>query len=161
MCCSFNFQGRNIRPSDNATVLTAVSSPLQLQFGFRLPDGRLVINARSETVMKKPMFRNLLRYGRVVIPADCFHEWDKSKVKYTFTLPDRQQMFFAGLRDQNSFVILTTAANRSMIPVHDRMPLILEDAQGWLRDGDDYKNLLGLTPPELIRQAGIRQGSLL
>ena len=102
----------------------------------------------------------LLSGHRVVIPADCFHEWDRSKVKHTFSLPGGQTMYFAGLRDRESFVILTTAANKSMAPVHDRMPLILDDAEAWLQDGDAYLKLLRAVPVELLRVAEARQGSL-
>ena len=140
-------------------MLTA-DAPQRLQFGFRLKDGSLVINARSETAMEKPLFRYALQHCRVVIPADSFHEWDKHKVRYTFTLPDRSAMYFAGLRDRTSFVILTCAANSSMLPVHDRMPLILEDSASWFQD-DAYPGLLKRTPPELVRTAGIMQASLL
>ena len=39
-------------------------------------------------------------------------------------------LYMAGLynryQDEDRFVILTTAANESMKPVHDRMPLLLE-----------------------------------
>ena len=73
MCCSFDYLGRNIRPSDTATALEAGNAPVQLRFGFRLRDGGLVINARAESAADKPLFREALACGRVLIPADCFH----------------------------------------------------------------------------------------
>ena len=161
MCCSFNFQGRNVRPSDETLVIAAGRQGVQMRFGFRLADGRLVINARSETALEKTLFRESLLCRRIAIPADCFHEWDRDKVKYTFTRPDGRQMYLAGICGKSCFVILTTAANRSMAPVHDRMPLILEDINAWMEEGDGFIPMLNMRPVELARMAGIRQGSLL
>ena len=92
MCCSFDFRGRNIRPAGEATVLDAGRTELQLRFGFPLAGGRLIINARAESAAEKPLFRGPLAHGRILIPADCFHEWDKDRVKHTFLLPGRQAM---------------------------------------------------------------------
>lgn len=105
MCCSFNFQGRNVRPSDETLVIAAGRPGIQMHFGFRLADGRLVINARSETALEKTLFRESLLCRRIAIPADCFHEWDKDKVKYTFTRPDGRQMYLAGICGKSCFVI--------------------------------------------------------
>ena len=116
----------------------------------------------AESAADKPLFREALACGRVLIPADCFHEWDRDKVKHTFLLPGRQTMLLAGLRSGGAFVILTTAANRSMAPVHDRMPLILEGpcAREWLEPDAGYRELLRQAPPELLRLAGAAQGRL-
>ena len=161
MCCSFNFQGKNIRPSDKATVITADNPTVQMQFGFRLSDGRLVINARSETALEKSLFRDSLLCHRIAIPADCFHEWDKSKVKYTFTRLDGRQMYLAGIYNKSGFVILTIAANRNIAPIHDRMPLILEDIYDWMGEGSGFIRVLNMQPVELVYKAGVRQGTLL
>ena len=162
MCCSFHFHGKSIRPTDRATVILPGKSSAQLQFGLRLDSGRLVINARCETALEKPLFRNLLLRSRVIIPADSFDEWDRRKVKYAFARRDGSPLLFAGIRSGASFVLLTTAANASMAPVHDRMPLVLEEAEGWLDDGDAFLSLLGTRPAELARAAAApRQGWLL
>jgi putative SOS response-associated peptidase YedK len=39
--------------------------------------GYKMINARSETVTRKPAFRNCFRTRRCLIPADGFYEWSK------------------------------------------------------------------------------------
>ena len=78
MCCSFKYQERVVRPTDTATVL-APGGALALGFGLRLASGRLVLNARAETVLEKPLFRRLVLAGRVVVPAQCFYEWDRNK----------------------------------------------------------------------------------
>ena len=111
MCCSFDFRGRNIRPAGEATVLDAGRTELQLRFGFPLAGGRLIINARAESAAEKPLFRGPLAHGRILIPADCFHEWDKDRVKHTFLLPGRQAMLLAGLRSGGGFAYNKTLAH--------------------------------------------------
>ncbi len=159
MCCSFRWKNADIRPADRAEVRTA-GSRLYLQFGFRLPGGKLVLNARAETAAEKPLFKDALRSSRVIVPAQCFYEWDREKVRFCFAHPGNKELLLAGIRIKDSFVILTTAANRGMAPVHDRMPLIAEDEECWLGGGPAFWDLLRSTPPELRACCGPVRGSL-
>ena len=65
--------------------------------------------------------------------------------------------YLAGLYDtvegETRFVILTTAANASMEPVHDRMPLVLTQEEGcsWLWDAEAAGRILSQRPEELER----------
>ena len=105
------------------------------------------------------MFRSCLPARRCVIPSTGFLEWshDANKVKYRFNLPGTGVLYMAGLYDEfggeRRFVILTTAANFSMLDVHDRMPVVLdEDAKGkWLEDTQRAMKLLRRVPPELTK----------
>lgn len=99
--------------------------------------GRPLINARSETVARRPAFRELFRTRRCWILADGFYEWrrgpDGSSTPYHFRLPHGPPFAFAGLWDRAwgedhdipSCAILTAPANAAVAPVHDRMPVIL------------------------------------
>ena len=75
-------------------------------------------------------------------------------------------LFMAGFsrryEDGEHFLILTTAANRSMEPVHDRMPLILEqeEIREWLFNGAQTENLLRKIPGLLERECDYEQMSL-
>ena len=104
-----------------------------------------LINARSEEVLVKPSFRNAMRWRRCLIPADGFYEWTGAKGKRPFLLrPRRGELIaFAGLyvrwRDKDggeidTVVILTCPANRTVSPLHDRMPVVLapEHFEAWL-----------------------------
>ncbi len=115
------------------------------RFGTEGHGGRLVINARAETAADLRTFRDAFRSDRCVVPADGFYEWRGSRTDRTplwFHAPDRGLLFLAGLAFERggdrSFVLLTTAANGTMRPVHDRMPALLsrEGAAAWLRRPD-------------------------
>jgi putative SOS response-associated peptidase YedK len=104
------------------------------------------INARSETILEKPMFKNLIGKRRCLVPANGFYEWQKrngAKQPYFIGVKDDPTFAFAGLYDfhkdeadewQGSYTILTTSANKLMEEIHDRMPVILrkEDEEEWL-----------------------------
>ena len=120
-----------------------------LQWGFPGFDkGKLLINARAESVKDRPTFRGGFEQGRCVLPAAGFYEWDRSKEKVTFTVPDRPILYLAGIwrpyGPEQRFVILTREANASMASVHDRMPLILtrEEVAPWVGERAEAERLL-------------------
>jgi putative SOS response-associated peptidase YedK len=127
-------------------------------WGFTLR-GSPIINARRETVAEKPIFRDSLSTMRCIVPSTGFFEWNKSKTKYLFNMPDVKMVYMAGLwrkyGDSTEFVIITAEANNSVSPVHDRMPLVLpsDKLENWLYDDENAFNLTGFRLPELIKKA--------
>ena len=115
-----------------------------------------MINARAETVQEKPLFRRSLAARRCLIPATAFYEWDTDKRKYQFTLPEEPVFYMAGLFDrrdgEDCYCVLTTAANDSMKPVHNRMPLVVPKRQisAWLTDKDSALSMLAAQPPDFV-----------
>jgi putative SOS response-associated peptidase YedK len=101
--------------------------------------GNRLINARAETLKEKPSFRNAYRRRRCLIPADGFYEWKasdikKGKIPYYFRLTSGKPFCFAGLweiwqgtegSEILSCTIITTQANETLAPFHERMPVIL------------------------------------
>ena len=137
------------------------------RWGFPGFQGKQVIfNARCESAMEKPMFRDSIRHGRMVVPAAWFYEWNRRKEKNTFYRKDSPVLFMAGCcrqyEDGARFVILTTGANDSMKPVHDRMPLILEEKEivPWILDEKQAEHILHKTPCLLERRADYEQLTL-
>lgn len=60
------------------------------------------INAIAETAHEKPMFRELIRERRCLIPADCFYDWKATpagKIPYCIRMADKESFFFGGLWD--------------------------------------------------------------
>lgn len=117
--------------------------------------GRLLINARAESVKDRPTFADSFAGRRCALPAAGFYEWDKKKEKVIFTLPDRQILYLAGIYrpygTENRFVVLTREANASMEPVHDRMPLILtgDEVLPWVSDAVKAGDILTKELPML------------
>jgi putative SOS response-associated peptidase YedK len=107
--------------------------------------GNRMINARAETLASKPAFRDAFRRRRCLIIADGFYEWQKrdgGKQPYYLRLKDELPFAFAGLWDRadklatplESCTIITTDANELVRPLHDRMPVILDEegCRQWL-----------------------------
>ena len=161
----------DIHPSDEAPVLLAADGRITctwLRWGFPMQQNQgkgLVFNARCESASEKPFFREGIRYRRIAVPAAAFYEWDREKSKYTFQMEKHKPMFMAGCcrhyGDGEHFVILTTAANSSMEPIHDRMPLLLEESEvrTWILDSGRTDSLLRKAPPLLIRSTDYEQMS--
>jgi len=117
-----------------------------------------MINAKAETLAQRPAFRVAFRRRRCLIPADGFYEWkrlDGGKQPYFITMEDREPFAFAGLWEHwvgadgqtvDSCAIITTGANDTVSPVHDRMPAILgpEDYDAWLDTRQSPSADLGL-----------------
>ena len=127
-----------------------------LQWGFPGFDkGKLLINARAESVKDRPTFADSYAERRCVLPAAGFYEWDKKKEKVIFTVPESKILYLAGIYrpygEEKRFVVLTREANASMAAVHDRMPLILSRAEvrPWVSGVSGADNILAKTLPML------------
>ncbi len=66
--------------------------------------GSRLFNARSETVTTRASFRDAFRERRIIVPADGFYEWRKTKTgakqPHYFTRADGAPMAFAGLAER-------------------------------------------------------------
>ena len=105
-----------------------------MRWGLPSAAGRLLVNARSETVARLPAFRDGFAQRRCLIPADGFYEWQKSgarKQPYFIHRPGDQPFAFAGIWQPGpdgptaECLLLTQAAGDSMRPIHDRQPVRL------------------------------------
>ena len=157
----------DVFPSQNAMILKGEGNHLaaeQMRWGFPgFEKGKLLINARAETALERPTFRESVQDRRCIIPARGFYEWNKSKEKFTFERKETPVLFMAGCYNryegQERFVILTTDANSSVAPVHNRMPLILEpeELKDWVLDEQVAESLLHKTPLLLEQRAEYEQ----
>lgn len=162
--------GKDIYPTNPAPVITGGSNGLKMtvqHWGYPGFQGKGVIfNARAESVFTKKMFASGIRQQRAVIPANSFYEWNQSKEKNIFFRKDSKVMYLAGFYDNfigdNKFVIVTTAANDSMIKTHDRMPLVLEKEQldKWIYDDSATEMILRQIPAMLDKQTDYEQQTL-
>lgn len=110
-----------------------------------------LINARVESLLERPAFREAYRRRRCLIPASGFYEWQAvagssgrgGKQPWYFSLKSGEAMAFAGLWESwtspdgamvHTCCIVTTEANALIRQIHERMPLMLppENWQQWL-----------------------------
>ncbi|GGD13686.1 DUF159 family protein [Aureimonas glaciei] len=135
----------------------------------------LLFNAAAETAGEKNAFRAALRYRRCLVPASGWYEWrrdDRGRKHQAFFIRPRTAgpIAFAGLMETwlspdgselDTAAILTTTANRTLRPIRDRTPVVLEEAdfQRWLdcrsHDGADVADLLRPAPDALVEAVPI------
>ena len=126
-----------------------------LRWGFvpnwyrELNGGPLLINARSETIAKKPAFSNASRARRCLIPCSGFYEWSKdlegNKKPWFITRNDNAPMVFGGVWQEwsdeigiiKTCAIVTTASNTKLSRIHHRLPLVLERSNWGLWLGEE------------------------
>ncbi|WP_374830091.1 SOS response-associated peptidase [Paenochrobactrum pullorum] len=107
----------------------------------------LMINMRSETAVQKNSFRIAMNHFRALVPASGFYEWrkvDKNKRQAYWIRPREGGIVaFGALMETWSGTdgsqvdtggLLTTRANKTLAPIHDRMPVVIkpEDFNRWL-----------------------------
>lgn len=101
----------------------------------------LLINARGESALEKPAFRNAMRYRRCLIPNDGFYEWQPGATKRPYFVRAKRDangeappLAFAGLyetwtgpngEELDTVAIITTRANHTLAPIHERMPVFV------------------------------------
>jgi putative SOS response-associated peptidase YedK len=135
--------------------------------------GHRMINARSETVGEKPAFRSAFRRRRCLVPADGFYEWSgPKKARRAHWIRVGDGLFaIAGLFEcwhppppsgdaSNeplwTCTLLTTEANAAIRPLHDRMPVVIEqrDYEAWLDPTLDEREAVAAylvpVPPDRI-----------
>lgn len=133
----------NVAPTQDVPVILPNHQLTLFRWGLipfwakDLSIGNKMINARAETIDEKPSFKHSLQQKRCLVVADGFYEWKKdgsTKRPYRITLKNQGIFGFAGLWDTwrsptgdiiNSCSIITTTPNDLMVPIHNRMPVIL------------------------------------
>lgn len=149
------YKSGEIYPSENPiTVINSRNKNVlkTMKWGFPMKGSkRLVINARSETALDKPMFKSSLLQRRCIIPANAFFEWKgnkSNKIKHRIGKTGIHIFSLAGIYNifndnennpYEAFTILTSSASGAMKDIHDRMPLILsiEEEELWLAKESD------------------------
>ncbi|HRV75180.1 MAG TPA: SOS response-associated peptidase [Caldisericia bacterium] len=135
----------NIAPSQHITCITSDRKLEYMKWGL-VPSwatdssiGYKTFNARAETVDTKPAFRASFAKRRCLIPVSGFYEWKREGKKksqpFLISMKSGELFALAGLWDSwkspdgvelKSCTIITTTPNEMMKPIHDRMPVILQ-----------------------------------
>src|SRR4030081_3168201 len=164
-----NFPPRhNVAPTQPVPVVIIGNGVRQfrlMRWGFipawvKDPRGfALLINARAETVLDKPAFKNAIRRRRCLIPADGYYEWSQSDARkrpYFVRPRDRQPFGLAGLAETwigpngeevDTVAIVTAPASPDLAVLHDRVPVTIapDYFERWL-DGlnNDAESVMAL-----------------
>lgn len=158
--------------SDGRRVLERMRWGLVPSWAKEVAIGDRLINARGETVAEKPSFRRAFAARRCIVPVDGFYEWmvvpgRRTKQPVYIHGNTGLPLALAGLWESwhdptvadapalRTCTIITTSANRTLEPVHDRMPVILaEDAWSvWLdpdADREVFAPLLAPAPEDAV-----------
>ena len=141
-----------VRPTDIVPVIApnakGIKSVFPMQWGFLARDGkRSLFNARVESAMKKPTFKDAWKAHRCIIPASYYFEWEhfkstdgktKTSDKYAIQPTGCIVTWLCGLyRIEDGypvFVVLTKEPTAELSKIHDRMPLMLpkEKTDDWI-----------------------------
>jgi putative SOS response-associated peptidase YedK len=99
----------------------------------------LILQARSDSVLDKPSFKNAMRRRRCLVPADGFYEWNEAtspRRPYVVRPKHGRPIAFAGLweswmgpngEEVETAAVITTEANRTLMPIHYRMPAVIPE----------------------------------
>lgn len=148
-----------IFPSDIVPVLANSRQqnvqPFAMRWGYAFPNGRPIINARSETAATKPMFKDGMRQRRCLIPATNYFEWERHgvrKTKYAIRPAHSKMLYLAGIYHLEKhkdlvtpvFTILTRDAAPGIAFIHPRMPIILpaSHASVWLDHSNEAEEIV-------------------
>ena len=125
-----------IFPTDTVPVIASSRSlkpsAFAMTWGYTLPDGKRIINARSESASDRPLFRDGMLQRRCAVPARNYFEWERDqnrKTKYAIRPRRDGLMYMAGIyrieNDLPVFAILTREPSEDIAFIHDRMPVLL------------------------------------
>lgn len=131
-----------------------------MRWGFKREDGKLLLNARAESINDVSFWNKSFSLHRCIVPADSFFRVAENsqgkKPKFEFTVHGGKPFGMAGLwapwrnpktnQWEDTFAIVTVEANETMAPVHDRQPAILAP-----RDYQEYLEHTERPPIHLLR----------
>ena len=142
------FQIETLEPQYNicpgTKILTVTDHAQFINWGFTpywAKEPFNLINARGESLWKKPSFRNS---SRCLIPADGWYEWKQEegkKIPYFHYLEESNFCFagiYGGYRGEMGCAIVTLEASVNLQSIHSRMPAILDKTayDQWIK-GDE------------------------
>jgi putative SOS response-associated peptidase YedK len=121
-------------------------------------DGRKggLFNIRSETALTRSYYHRLLLGQRVLVPASHFYEWRAvggRRWPIAVSRQDSRLLNLAGLlgewEGQLATTILTTFPNADIVPLHNRMPVVLndDDAATWVLEELSLKQIADFLKP--------------
>lgn len=112
-----------------------------------------IINARSEELLAKRTFVNMIN-NRCVVVMEGYFEWKEKSEPYMFKPKNSDHFLVAALySNDNEVIILTKDATKEIDCVHERMPVILsdEDVEVWLNP-NNTKEIASILRNSLLKK---------
>ena len=151
----------NIAPTQNSPVLISLESLRiikSMKWGL-IPSwskdrsiGPKMINARSETILEKISYKNLVHTNRCIVISDGYYEWKRyGNIKKPFYIrhSENKLLLMAGLWTSwqspsgliSTYTVITTTPQKNIEHIHNRMPVILEKGEidNWIRSSKGNK----------------------
>lgn len=129
--------------------------------------GPPLFNARGETIVSKPSFRDAFKTQRGLIPMDGYYEWHKAeagKTPHFVSLGPGELLWVAALwatgLDRLSATMVTTDASPPLDWLHDRLPRLLteEEIEQWVMGTPKQaEQLLHPTPVEYLERLTVKE----
>ena len=161
----------NVAPTAPVLAVTAEDDERKaaiMRWGFTFKrsgsSSRPLFNARSETITERPAFRNAFSQRRCLVIANGFYEWRSeagTKTPMWIHRRDERPFAFAGIYNggrEPAASVITCAPNSLMAPIHNRMPVILDEAHydDWLDASNETPALLSMLQPREWPHAAAR-----
>ena len=99
------------------------------------------------------MWAKAIAEGRCLVPVRAFYESHATekvisektgkprRMEHRFTLPGHKVFLLAAVAENGRFSIITTEPNRSVVPIHNRMSLVLGPGESAIWLGPDFASL--------------------
>ena len=146
-----DFATGEVRPT-NPALMIAAGGPRVMRWGLSVDwNNKPLINARGETLAEKSSFRPFLK-NRCLVLATAYFEWRHEggqRIKNHIAPNDGATMAFAGLHDEERFVIITCAPASDIAHIHNRMPVVLGVGESlqWIDASLGFENVCSLLVP--------------
>lgn len=135
-------------PTQLCLTLTGAEQlqPKLMKWGYPKWDGKgVIINARSEGILQKPMFRHDVLSNRCLVVSSGFYEWDANKKRHTIR-GEEEILYMAGVYQEKQgeavFAIVTKASTGAMKEIHDRSPILLRRKDIMVWQSANFERLL-------------------
>ena len=134
----------NIAPYSDVLVLNKDLKPVSMKWCYSPTWAKKpmnLINARSETLNKKPSFKNT---ERCIFIADGYYEWKRTNASKTpyFHFFEKDLMYFGGIYNSAyGCCIVTRESYDNIYFVHHRQPVLLKksDFERWIFKNHNYE----------------------
>lgn len=161
-----------VHPTDIVPVIApdskGIKSVFPMQWGFLAKDGkRSLFNARAESAMEKPTFKDAWNSHRCIIPAAYYFEWEhfksadgktKTGDKYAIQPKGCTVTWLCGLyRIEGGypvFVVLTKEPTAELSGIHDRMPVMLpkEKIDEWINPSSNPEEIIPFALSDMVME---------